>query len=252
MELYFVFCEHAQSLNHVQLFENPCTTACQAPLSLEFPSQECWSCLSFPPSGDLPTQGSNPCLLHWQVDSVLLSHMGSPIYIFSSVQSLNCVRLFCNPMDCSLPGFPVYQQLPEPAQPHIHWVGDAIQPSHPLSSPCPLAFNLSQLQDIFQWVSSSHQGAKLLEFQLQHHSFQWIFWTDFLYGWMVWSPCSPRDCQEFPSIPLFKSINFSVHGFLFFAVQLSHPYMTTGKTIALTRWTFVGKAMSLLFIYCLS
>ena len=126
MELYFVFCEHAQSLNHVQLFENPCTTACQAPLSLEFPSQECWSCLSFPPSGDLPTQGSNPCLLHWQVDSVLLSHMGSPIYIFSSVQSLNCVRLFCNPMDCSLPGFPVLHHLPEFAQTHVHWVSDAI------------------------------------------------------------------------------------------------------------------------------
>ena len=73
----------------------------------------------------------------------------------------------CDPMDCSMPGFSVHHQLPEIAQTHVHWVGDAIQ-SHPLSSPSPLAFNLSQHQGLFQWVSSSHQVAKGLAFQLQH------------------------------------------------------------------------------------
>ena len=77
-------------------------------------------------------------------------------------------------MDCSTPGLPVYHQLPEFIQTHVHWVGDAIQPSHPLSSPSPPAFNLSQHQGLFKWVSSVHPVAKVLEFQLQHQSFQWI------------------------------------------------------------------------------
>ena len=85
----------------------------------------------------------------------------------------------CDPMDCSMTGFPVHHQLPELAQIHVHWVGDAVQPSHPLSSPSP-TFNLSWHQGLFQWVSSSHQVAKVLEFQPQHQSFQWIFRTDFL------------------------------------------------------------------------
>ena len=91
----------------------------------------------------------------------------------------SCLTL-CNPMSHSMPRLPVYHQLPEFTQTHVHWVGDAIQPSHPLSSPSPLAFNLSPHQGLFQWVSSSHQVAKALEFQLQHQSFQWIFRTDFL------------------------------------------------------------------------
>ena len=84
----------------------------------------------------------------------------------------------CDPMECSTPGFRVHHQLPELAQTHVHWVGDTIQPSHPLSSPSPPAFNLSQHQGLFKWVSSLHQVAKVLE--LQHQSFQWIFRTDFL------------------------------------------------------------------------
>ena len=87
-----------------------------------------------------------------------------------------CLTL-CNPMDTCLP---VHHQLPEFIQTLILWVGDAIQPSHPLLSPSPPAFNLSQHQGLFKWVSSSHQVAKVLEFQLQHQSFQWIFRTDFL------------------------------------------------------------------------
>ena len=94
----------------------------------------------------------------------------------SSVQSLSHV----NPMDCSTPGLPVHHQLPESTQTHVHWVGGAIQPPHPLLSPSPPALNLSQHQGLFKWVSSSHQVAKVLELQLQHQSFQWIPRTDLL------------------------------------------------------------------------
>ena len=96
---------------------------------------------------------------------------------------------------------------PEPTQTHVHWVGDANQPSHPLLSPSPPAFNLSQHQGLFQCVSSSHHVVKALEFQLQHQSFQWIFRIDFLYDWLIGSPCSPRDSQE--SSPL-RSADFIV------------------------------------------
>ena len=96
---------------------------------------------------------------------------------FSSVQWLSRIRL-CDPTDCSTPGLPVHHQLPEFTQTHVHLVSDAIQPSHPLLSPSPPAFNLSQHQGLFKWVSSLHQVAKVLEFQLQHQSFQWTPRTD--------------------------------------------------------------------------
>ena len=115
------------------------------------------------------------------------------MYQFSLVTQ-SCLTL-CDPMDCSTPGFPAHHQLPKLTQTHVHWVGDAIQPSHPLSSPSSPAFNLSQHQDLFQGVGSSHQVAIVLEFQLQHQSFQWAFRTDLLYGWLVGSPCSPKDSQ---------------------------------------------------------
>ena len=118
-------------------------------------------------------------------------------------------------MDCSTQGFPVHHQLPELAKTHVHRVGDAIQPAHPLLSPSPPAFNLSQHQGLFQGVSSLHQVAKVLEFQLQHQSFQWIFRTDFLQAGLVWSPCSPNDSQESSPTPQFKSINSSVLSFLY-------------------------------------
>ena len=111
--------------------------------------------------------------------------------------------------------------------------------------PFPPAFNLSQYQGLFQWVSSLHQVAKVLEFQVQHQSFQWTARTDFLKNWLVWSPCSPRDSQESSPIPQFKSINSSALSLLYSPTLTSiHKYW---KTIALTRWTFVGKVMSLLF-----
>ena len=100
--------------------------------------------------------------------------------IFSSVQ-FNCSLLSYSATPwTSMPDLPVHHQLPELTQTHVHWVGDAIQPSHPLWSPSPLAFNLSQNQGLFKWVSSSHQVAKVLEFQLQHQSFQWTPRTDLL------------------------------------------------------------------------
>ena len=136
--------------------------------------------------------------------------------------------------------FPVLHHLLEFAQTHVHWVSDAIQPSHPVS-PSPPTFNHSQHQGLFQWGSSSHQVATVLEFQL----LQGIFRTDFLYNWLVWSPCCPRDSQESSPTAQLKSINSLCSAF--FIVQLSHPYMTTGKAIALTRWTLVDKVMSLLF-----
>ena len=95
------------------------------------------------------------------------------------VQLLSRIHL-CDPMDCSTPGFPVLHYLPEFAQTHVHWVTDAIQPSHPLLLPSPPALNLSQHQGIFQRISSSHQEAKVLKLQLQHQSFQWLFRVDFL------------------------------------------------------------------------
>ena len=112
---------------------------------------------------------------------------------FSSVAQ-SCLTL-CNPMNCSTPGFPVHHQLPESTQTHVHRVSDAIQPSHSLSSPSP-TFNLSQHQGLFQWVSSLHQVAKVLELLFQDQSFQCIIRTDFLYN-LVWSPCSPRDSRVF-------------------------------------------------------
>ena len=103
-------------------------------------------------------------------------------------------------------GFPILHYLLEFAQTHVHWVSDAIQPSCPLSSPLLPVFNLSRHQGLFQWVHSLHQMAKVLEFQLQHQSFQWIFRTDFFWDGLAWFPCCPRDSQESSPTPQFKSI----------------------------------------------
>ena len=141
------------------------------------------------------------------------------------------------------------------------------RPPHPLPTPwvhsnlCPLSqwchptisssvvpffsrFQSFPASGFFQMSQLFTLVAKVLQFQLQHQSFQWTAVTDLLYDGLVGSPCSPKDSQESSPAPQFKSINSLVLSF--FTVQLSHPYMTTGKTIALTRWTFVGKVMSLL------
>ena len=129
-----------------------------------------FSCLySFPISGSF--------LMCW-----LFASRGQSIeeYLCCHCSVTQLCPTLCDSMNCSTPGFPVLRHLPELAQTHVHWVSDAIQPSHPLSSPSLPAFNLSQHQNVFQWVSSLHQVAKVLELQLQHQSFQWIFRTDFL------------------------------------------------------------------------
>ena len=114
----------------------------------------------------------------WHIFYIIMNYVLLDSVQFSSVTQL-CLTL-CDLMDCSMIVFFVHHQLPEPTQTQVHCITDAIQPSHPLSSPSPLVFNLSQHQGLFKWVSSSHQVAKLLEFQLQHQSFQWIFRTDSL------------------------------------------------------------------------
>ena len=179
-------------------------------------------------------------------------HIGRLNSDFSAVAQ-SCPTL-CDPMNCSTPGFPVHHQFLELAQTHVHQVSDAIQPSHPLSSTSPPAFNLCQhqgwcWQELMRRADSSHQVAKVLEFQLQHQSFQWIFRTDLLQNGLVGSPCSPRDSQESSPTPQFKSINYSALSFLY------GPTLTvihdTEKTIALIIQIFVGKVMSLLLIYYL-
>ena len=166
----------------------------------------------------------------------------APFVQFSSVAQ-SCLTL-CDPMKCSMPGLPVHHQLPEFTQTHIHGVGDAIQPSHPLSSPSPPALNPSQHQSLFQWVTLRMRWPRYWSF-----SFSII------------------PSNEHPGLISFRMDSFDLlavqetlkrllrhhsskasilrHS-AFFIVQLSHPYMTTGKTIALTRQTFVGKVMSLL------
>ena len=139
--------------------------------------------------------------------------------------SLSVMSEFLQPHGLQYTSLPVHYYLPEFTQTYVHWVGDAIQLSYSLSPPSPLTFNLCQHQDLFKWVSSLHQGAKILEFQLQHESFQCIFRVDFLYDELVVSPCSPRDSQESSPTWQFKSINSSVLGFLYSPTLTSiHDY----------------------------
>ena len=128
--------------------------------------------------------------------------------------SQSCPTL-CDSMNCSIPGFAVLHYLSEFAQNHVCWIGDAIQPSHPFLLPSPPALNLSQHQGLFQWLSSSHRVAKVLELQLQHPSFQGIFRVDFLKHWLVWSLCCPSELQESFPRPQFKSINSSALSLLY-------------------------------------
>ena len=162
---------------------------------------------------------------------------------FSSVAQ-SCPTL-CNPKDYTTPGLPVHHQLPELAQTHVHQVGDAIQPSHPLPSPSPPAFIFTSIRGSSNESVLHIRIAKVLELQLQHSpsneysgliSFR-MNWLDLLAVQGTLKSLLQHHSSK-PSI-LWCSA--------FFIVQLSHPYMTTGKTIALTRWTFVGKVMSLLF-----
>ena len=131
------------------------------------------------------------------------------------------------------------------AQTHLHWVSDVIQPSCSLSSPSPPAFSLSLHRSLFQWVGYLHHVAKVLEFQLQHQSFQWMFRTYFFR--MDWLDLLAVQ-GTLKSLLQHHSLKASIlWRSAFFMVHLSHPYMTTKNTIALTGRTFVSKVMSLLF-----
>ena len=138
-----------------------------------------------------------------------LLHLYNAMLQFSSVQSLSRVRL-CDLMNPSTPGLPVHHQLPEFTQSHVHRVSDAIQPSHPLSSPSPLAPNPSQHQSLFRWVNCLHEVAKVLEFHLQHHSLQRNPRADLLQNGLVGSPCSPRHCNIYVYINLILYNLFSL------------------------------------------
>ena len=148
-------------------------------------------------------------------------------------------------MDCSTPGFPVLHQLLELAQTHIQWVGDGIQPSHPLSAPSLPAFSLSQHQGLFKGVSSSISWPKYWSFSFSISPFNEF--SGLIFFRMDWLDL-PAVQGTLKSVLQHHSSKSSIlwHS-AFFIVQLSHPYMTTGKTIALTRRTFVGKVISLLF-----
>ena len=172
--------------------------ACQAPLSMRFPWPEYQSVLPFPFPGDVLDwthvssiagrflmtgpweKRKSTCILQWN----------PCLPFFTSVQFSRSV------VSDSLRPHGLQHQHSEFTQAHVHWVGDALQPSQSLSSPSPPAFNISQHQGPFKWVSS-HQVAKILEFQLQHQSFQWIFRTDFLYDGLVGSPYCPGTLKIF-------------------------------------------------------
>ena len=166
-----------------------------------------------------------------------------PVQFSSVTQSSPTI---CDPMNHGMPGFSVHHQLPEFTQTHVHWVGDAIQPSHPLSSPSPPALNLSRHGGLFKWVSSFHQVAKIFEFQLQHqYSNEYSGLISFR---MDWSDLLAVQ-GTLKSLLQHHSLKTSVLGCLaFFIVQLLNPYMTIRKTIALTRWTFVDKVMSICYL----
>ena len=192
---------------HAKLHQS-CLTP-MAPLSMGFSGQEYWSGLPCLLQGIFLTQGSNLHLLgllHWQVGSLALVTLEKPIVqnLCCSV-SKSCLTL-CNPMDCSISGFPVLNYTPEFAQTHVLWVNDNIESSHPWSLPSSPVLNLSQHHDLFHWVDSSHQVAKVLEFQLQHQSFNEhsglisfrIDWFDLL---------AVQGNLKSPPVPQFKSIS---------------------------------------------
>ena len=138
---------------------------------------------------------------------------------FSSVAQL-CLTL-CVLLDCSTPGLPVHHQLPEFTQTHIHWFGDTIQPPHPPLSPSPPTFNLSQHQGLFKWVSSSHLEAKVLEFQLQHQSFQWTpGLISFRMGWLDLLAVQGT-LKSLLQHPQFKNINSLTLSFLYSSILTS-------------------------------
>ena len=153
-------------------------------------------------------------------------------------------------MDCGSPGFPVLHYLPEFAETHVHWVSNALQPSHPLLPASAPILSLSQHQHLFQRIGSLIRWSKYWSFSFSiSPSNEYSRLVSFKID-CFWSTYCPGDCQESSSAPQFESISFSALSLLY-GPTLSHLYMTTEKTIDLTIWTFVGKVLSLLLIHCL-
>ena len=179
-----------------------------------------WSGLSCPPSEDILDTWikiTSTCGSFIARRFFTSEPLGKIMYTFSSVQfssvAQSCPTLF-DSMNCSTPGLPVHHQLLEFTQTHVHRVSDAIQPSHPLSLPCPPDPNPPQHRGLFQWVNSPHEVAKVLEFQLEHQSFQWTPWTGLLQNGLVGSPCSSKGLSRAFS-------NTTVQKHQFFDTQLS-------------------------------
>ena len=229
-------------LSRVQLFVTTRNMAARVLCPWHFPGKNIGAVCHFLLLGIFPTKGLNLCLL---LDRWFFTIESSGNLYFISVKlSHSCGSNYLQPpwtaaLQASCPS-----PTPEPTQTHVHQVGDAIQLSHPLSSPSPHAFCLSQHQVLFQWVSS-HQVAKILEFQIQHQSFQWIYRTGFLR--MDWLDRLAVQGTLKSLLQHHSSKASMLRCSAFFIVQLSHPYMSTAKTIALTKWIFVGIVMSLLF-----
>ena len=189
-----------------------------------------YQCLIVQPSGPSgPIMGCSWSVLHtWDQCLHFLQ--------FSSITQSCLTR--CDPTNCGTPGFSVYHQLPNLAQTHVHQVSDAIQPSHSLSSPSPLAFSLFQHQCLCQWVSSLHHVAKVLEYFSISPSNEYSGLISIRMDWLDLFTVQ----GTLTSLLQHHSSKASIlwHS-AFFLVQLLHPYMTTGKTTALTGWTFVSK-----------
>ena len=144
---------------------------------------------------------------------MLLKCLAQLYFSVWSVQLLSC-PILCDPMDCSTPGLPVHHQLPEFTQTHVHWVGDAIQLSYPLSFPSPPAFNLPQHQGLFKWVSSLHQVDKVLEFQLSATVLPMNIQDWFPLGWTGWNSLQSKGLSR-----VFSSTTVQKHQF--FGAELS-------------------------------
>ena len=192
-------CDHS----FVSLSVAPWTVAHKPPLSKEFYRKEYWSGQPFPSLGDLPELRTEPRSLASPAleggfftdvppgkppnyHMTQQSHYWSYTLAYDHIPSHSVTSNSLLPIDCSMPGSSVHHQLPEFIETHVHWVGNAIQPSHPLLSPFPLTFNLSQHQGLFQWVSSLHQVAKVLDFSASASVIPMNIQGWFPLGWTGW------------------------------------------------------------------
>jgi len=158
--------------------------------------------------------------MYWILMTIFRDGAFMEVQFNSLTQSCQTI---CNPMDCSMPGFPVHHQLPEFIQTHVHWDSDAIQSSHPLSSPSPSAFNLSQHQGLFRWVRTLHQMDKVLDLQFQHQLLPVIIQDWFPLGWTGWISLQPKRLSRVFSNTTVQSINSLALSYLYGPTLISIP-----------------------------